>query len=267
MTSRSARPGARSPPPPTPTAPTAATPPPTPPPQPPTPGCAPRGDGPRRWPTSTADGPPAPPPGTGPAGPVFAWRAVLLLPGRIRRGRLARMAVRTLAAAAVAGSAVMLILGTPSRGRGHWVRAVVGADRPQRPGAPARTMTASSGSKATPPAGPQAQGWPGTKPRAREDAGLGQGAGHPSAIGRACLADQATAIKAGLDSRVPARYPCGAADGDGMTRQPPPWRNKRPGKIADPGCEPNPGQPETRQDASRATTIKALALIPEITHG
>jgi len=62
----------------------------------------------------TAEGPPAPPPGTGPAGPVFPWRAVLLLPGRIRRGRLARMAVRTLAAAAVAASAVIVIPGMPS---------------------------------------------------------------------------------------------------------------------------------------------------------
>ena len=102
-------------------------------------------------------------------------------------------------------------------------------------------MTASSESKAMPPAGPQAQRWPGTRPRAKEDAGLGQGAGHPSAIGRACLADRATAIKASLDSRVPARYPCGAADGDGMTRQPPPWRNKRPEKIANPGASQFPG--------------------------
>ena len=62
----------------------------------------------------TAEHPPAPLSGMETAGPVFAWRAVVLLPGRIRRGRLARMAVRTLAAAAVAVSAVILIPGTPS---------------------------------------------------------------------------------------------------------------------------------------------------------
>src|SRR5487761_1558448 len=45
--------------------------------------------------------PPVPPPGMPTAGPVLAWRAVVLLPGRIRRGRLVRMAVRTLTAAAV----------------------------------------------------------------------------------------------------------------------------------------------------------------------
>ena len=38
----------------------------------------------------------------------------MLLPGRIRRGRLARMAVRTLTAAAVAIAALTLIPGTPS---------------------------------------------------------------------------------------------------------------------------------------------------------
>ena len=62
----------------------------------------------------TAEGPPVPLSGTGAAGPVFAWRAVVVLPGRIRRGRLARMAVRTPAAAAVAVSAVIFIPGTPS---------------------------------------------------------------------------------------------------------------------------------------------------------
>jgi hypothetical protein len=61
----------------------------------------------------TAEGPPVPPPAMRASGPVFACRAVVL-PGRIRRGWLARMAVRTLAAAAVAVSAVILIPGTPS---------------------------------------------------------------------------------------------------------------------------------------------------------
>jgi hypothetical protein len=61
-----------------------------------------------------AEGPPVPLAGTRATGPVFAWRAVVLLPGRIRRGRLARMTVRTLAAAAVAVAAVILIPGTPS---------------------------------------------------------------------------------------------------------------------------------------------------------
>jgi len=42
------------------------------------------------------------------------WRAVLLLPVRIRHGRLARMGIRTLAAIAVALLAVALIPGTAS---------------------------------------------------------------------------------------------------------------------------------------------------------
>ena len=61
-----------------------------------------------------AEDPPVPQAGTGATGSVFAWRAAVLLPGRIRRGRLARMAVRTLTAAGVAVSAVILIPGTPS---------------------------------------------------------------------------------------------------------------------------------------------------------
>ncbi len=48
------------------------------------------------------------------AGPMLPWRAVVLLPGRIRRGRLVRMAVRTLTAAAVAVTAVAVIPGTAS---------------------------------------------------------------------------------------------------------------------------------------------------------
>jgi hypothetical protein len=50
------------------------------------------------------------PPGAGPV----PWRAVMLLPGRIRRGRLVRMAVRTLTAAAFAVTAVVVIPGTAS---------------------------------------------------------------------------------------------------------------------------------------------------------
>jgi hypothetical protein len=42
-----------------------------------------------------------------------AWNAVLLLPVRIRHGRPLRMAARTLAAAAVALLAVIMIPGTP----------------------------------------------------------------------------------------------------------------------------------------------------------
>jgi hypothetical protein len=72
-----------------------------------------------------------------------------------------------------------------------------------------------------PQAGPRAPRWPRHQRKAKYSAGLGQGAGHPAAIGRASPADRATAIKAGLDGRVPARSPCGATDGDGMTRQPP----------------------------------------------
>jgi hypothetical protein len=59
-------------------------------------------------------GPPEPP------GPVLApdtgpvWRAVAMLPGRIRRGRLARMAARSLAAATSGLLAVTVIPGTPS---------------------------------------------------------------------------------------------------------------------------------------------------------
>jgi hypothetical protein len=55
-----------------------------------------------------------PRPGQPAAGPAFAWRAVVLLPGRIRRGRLTRMAVRTLTAAGVAVTAVTPIPGTAS---------------------------------------------------------------------------------------------------------------------------------------------------------
>jgi hypothetical protein len=128
-------------------------------------------------------------------------------------------------------------------------------------------MTASSEEKTMPPAGPQAPRWPGHQSKNEGNPGLGQGTGHPSAIGRACLADQATAIKARLDSRAPARYPCGAADGDGMTRQPPPWRINAPEKITNPGHQPKLRQPETQHDASRAATIKALTIIPEITDG
>jgi hypothetical protein len=50
---------------------------------------------------------PAPDRGTG-------WWAVAMLPGRIRRGRLARMAARSLAAAAAGVLAVTVIPGTPS---------------------------------------------------------------------------------------------------------------------------------------------------------
>ena len=42
------------------------------------------------------------------------WGAVAMLPGRIRRGRLARMAARSLAAAAAGLLAVTVIPGTPS---------------------------------------------------------------------------------------------------------------------------------------------------------
>ncbi len=52
-------------------------------------------------------GPPA-------ASSLLVWRAVVLLPGRIRRGRLVRMAVRTLTAVAVAVAAVAVIPGTAS---------------------------------------------------------------------------------------------------------------------------------------------------------
>jgi hypothetical protein len=58
--------------------------------------------------------PPGPRPGQPATGPAFAWRALVLLPGRIRRGRLARMTVRTLTAAAVAVTAVAVIPGTAS---------------------------------------------------------------------------------------------------------------------------------------------------------
>ena len=85
-------------------------------------------------------------------------------------------------------------------------------------------MTAASGERQCLRRGLRLRDSPGTSTTARDSPGLGQGAAHPFAIGRACLADRDTAIKAGLDSRAPARYPCGAADGDGMTRQPPPWR-------------------------------------------
>lgn len=43
-----------------------------------------------------------------------AWRAIRLLPARVRRGRPARLAVRTLAAVGGAVLAVTLIPGTPS---------------------------------------------------------------------------------------------------------------------------------------------------------
>jgi len=126
-------------------------------------------------------------------------------------------------------------------------------------------MTASSKGKKMPPAGPQAPRWPGHQSKSEGSPGLGQGAGHPSAIGRACLADQATAIKAGLDSRVPARYPCGAADGDGMTRQPPPWRNKRQEKITNPGPKPKSRAAGNATRCQPHGNHKALTLIPEIT--
>jgi curved DNA-binding protein CbpA len=61
-----------------------------------------------------AQTPPAPP-GLVPAPDTGTVRgAVALLPGQIRRGRLARMAVRSLAAAAAGLLAVTVIPGTPS---------------------------------------------------------------------------------------------------------------------------------------------------------
>lgn len=57
----------------------------------------------------------APPPAVRAAGPgISAWRALALLPGRIRRGRPARLAARTVAAAGIAIAAVAVIGGTPS---------------------------------------------------------------------------------------------------------------------------------------------------------
>jgi len=57
-----------------------------------------------------------PPPGPatrhGPA--RAAWHAVALLPARVRRGRPARLAIRTVTAIAVAVLTVMVIPGTPS---------------------------------------------------------------------------------------------------------------------------------------------------------
>jgi hypothetical protein len=53
-------------------------------------------------------------PGVPRPGYIPAWRLVVLLPGRVRRGRPVRMAVRSLAAAGVALLAVALIPGTPS---------------------------------------------------------------------------------------------------------------------------------------------------------
>jgi hypothetical protein len=50
----------------------------------------------------------------GPGGGPMPWQAVVLLPGRIRRGRLVRMTVRTLTAAAVAVTTVAVIPGTAS---------------------------------------------------------------------------------------------------------------------------------------------------------
>jgi hypothetical protein len=55
---------------------------------------------------------PAQPPSPSLAG--AAWRAVTLVPARVRRGRRARMAARTLTAAMAALLAVRLIPGTPS---------------------------------------------------------------------------------------------------------------------------------------------------------
>ena len=56
-----------------------------------------------------------PPPEPGPAAPGMpAWRAAAALPARIRHGRPARLAARTLTAATVALLAVTVIPGTPS---------------------------------------------------------------------------------------------------------------------------------------------------------
>jgi curved DNA-binding protein CbpA len=87
--------------------------------------------------SSASYAPPAMSAATGPG--AAGWRALTLLPARARHGRPLRLAARTLAAAAVAALALVVIPGSPSApaiiaGCALWLAFTAGSDLAPPPG-------------------------------------------------------------------------------------------------------------------------------------